>query len=95
MTDATWGERVTVVVHYRPEDDDFSGGYEATTMIGVPHGVIVNGTDEDSAEGALGNLLDGLCAFGFAGSVSIEDATKLGYPDRYEVQVPSPSSGKD
>lgn len=78
---------MTVVLHYRPEDEDFSGGYEATTMTGVPHGVIVNGNDEDSAEGALDNLLDGLRAFGFAGSVAVEDATTPGTMRQYEVPM--------
>ncbi len=83
----SWGDRVTVIVHYRPEDQDFGGGYEATTLTGVPHNVIVTGGDEDSAEGALDQLLDGLRAFGFRGRVAVEDATGLGRPQRYEVDL--------
>lgn len=81
----SWGDRVMVIVHYRPEDQDFGGGYEATTLTGVPHNVIVTGGDEDSAEGALNQLLDGLKAFGFRGRVAVQDATGLGRPERYEL----------
>ncbi len=83
----SWGEKVTVIVHYRPEDEDFGGGYEATTITGVPYNVIATGGDEDSAEGALNHLLNGLRAFGFAGRVVVEDATGLGRPQRYEIEV--------
>ncbi len=83
-----WGDEVRVIVHYRPEDEDYGGGYEATTMMGVPHSVVVNGYDEDSAEGALDNLLLGLQAFGFRGRVLVEDATELGHPRQYEIEVP-------
>lgn len=47
-----WGNEVTVVVHHIPEDEDFEGGYEAVTMVGVPHGVIVTGEGRDSADDA-------------------------------------------
>ncbi len=83
----SWGEKVTVIVHYRSEDRDFGGAYEATTITGVPYSVIVTGGDEDSAEGALNHLLDGLRAFGFQGRVAVEDATGLGLPERYEVRL--------
>lgn len=84
---SSWGERVTVIIHHRPEDEDFAGGYEATTITGVPCNVIVTGDDENSAEGALSHLLSGLKAFGFRGRVAVEDATGLGRPERYEVEV--------
>lgn len=83
----SWGEKVTVIVHYRREDEDFGGGYEATTITGVPYNVIVTGGDEDSAEGALSHLLSGLEAFGFRGSVAVENATIPGHVERYEVDV--------
>ena len=35
LTEA-WGGKVTVVVHYVPESEDFEGGCEAVTMMGVP-----------------------------------------------------------
>ncbi len=83
----SWGHKVTVIVHYRPEDQNFGGGYEATTITGVPYNVIVTGDNEDSAEGALNHLLDGLRAFGFRGRVSVEDATYIGGVQRYEVDL--------
>lgn len=83
----SWGERVTVIVHHLPETEDFEGGYEAVTMIGVPYGVSVRGSDSESAEGALNHLLDGLKAFGFAGSVAVEDATHIGGVRRYEMET--------
>ncbi len=80
-----WGKRVTVVVHRVPETEDFEGWYEAVTMSGVPHGVSVLGSDLESAEGALGHLLDGLRAFGFAGRVAVEDSTYIGGVLRYKI----------
>ncbi len=82
-----WEEKVTVVVHRVPESEGFEGGFEATTMTGVPHNVSVTGGDPSSAEGALNHLLDGLRAFGFAGRVAVEDATYVGGVQRYEVRV--------
>ncbi len=81
----TWEDRVTVVVHHIPESGDSEAGYEAVTMKGVPYGVAVTGYDSGSAEAALNNLLDGLRAFGFEGRVAVEDATRFGAVDRYEV----------
>ncbi len=83
----SWGEKVTIIVHYRPEDEDFGGGYEATTITGMPYNVIATAEDEDSAEGALNHLLDGLRAFGFRGRISVEDATYIGGVQRYEVDL--------
>lgn len=82
-----WEAKVTVVVVRIPESEDFEGGFEATTMMGVPHDVSVTGNDPSSAEGALTHLLDGLRAFGFAGHVTVEDATYVGGVQRYEVRV--------
>lgn len=84
MTEA-WGGEVAVVVHHVPESEDYEGGYEATTMTGVPHDVIVTGSDRDSAEAALDHLLAGLRSFGFDGRVAVEDVTRSGYVDRYEI----------
>jgi hypothetical protein len=83
----SWGDRVTVVISYTLEDTGAPGSYEAVTMTGVPHNVIVYGVDEDSAEGALNHLLDGLRAFGFAGRVSVEDFSEDGRGECYEVQT--------
>lgn len=58
------------------------------TMMGVPYGVSVTGSDTDSAEDALKHLLDGLRAFGFGGRVAVEDATHVGGMQRYEVELP-------
>jgi hypothetical protein len=80
-----WGEKVTVVLHHIPESEESESGYEAVTMVGVPHGV----SDPDSAEGALNHLFDGLRAFGFQGRVAVEDATRPGRMERYEIDVPS------
>jgi hypothetical protein len=30
-----WGEKVTVVLHHVPEDEDFKGGFEAVTKMWV------------------------------------------------------------
>lgn len=81
-----WEDQVTVVLHYRPEAEDLEGGYEAETIAGVPHGIIVSGSDRDSARAALNHLIDGLTAFGFTGRLLVEDATVEGL-DRYEAQV--------
>lgn len=84
----SWGDRVTVVISYTPENTEVPGSYEAVTMTGVPHNnVIVYGVDEDSAESALNHLLDGLRAFGFAGCVSVEDFSEDGRGERYEVET--------
>lgn len=81
-----WGERVTVVIHRVPETEETEGGFEAVTMTGVPLNVSVTAF-EDTAHEALDRLLRALMAFGFSGAVAVEDATGLGRPERYEVQV--------
>ncbi len=81
----TWGEGATAILHHVPESEDSEAGFEAVTMKGVPYGVVVTGYDPDSAEGALNNLLDGLRAFGFEGRLSVEDTTRPGAVERYEV----------
>jgi len=86
---STWGEEVTVIVHHVPESDESEGEYEAVTMKGVPHGVSITGSDPESVEGALNHLLDGLRAFGFTGRVMVEDATRLGQVDRYDIPADS------
>src|SRR5215203_7454570 len=75
---STWGDRVTVILHHVPESEASESGFEAVTMVGVPHGVSITGEDPDSAEGALMRLLDGLRAFGFSGRVMVDDATRSG-----------------
>ncbi len=55
-----WGEKVTIVLHHVPESEDFEGGFEAVAMSGVPHNVLITGSDSESTEGALNHLLDGL-----------------------------------
>lgn len=87
MTEA-WGGKVTVVVHHVPESADYEGGFEAVTMMGVPYNVSVNGSDPDSAEGALDHLLHALRSFGFTGRFAVEDATYIGGVQRYEIQGP-------
>ena len=81
----TWEENVTVVLHDVPESEDTEAYFEAVTMKGVPFGVSISGEDADSAENALNRVLDGLRAFGFAGSVSVQDATQSGYLNCYEI----------
>ncbi len=83
-----WGEKVTIMLHHVPESDEFEGGYEAVTIAGVPANVVVTGSDQDSAEGALNHLIAGLSAFGFSGRVAVEDATYIGGIERYEVEIP-------
>lgn len=82
-----WGEKVTVILHHIPESEEHEEGYEAVTMKGVPHNVSITGSDPHSAEGALNHLMDGLRALGFDGRVAVEDATRLGPIERYEVSV--------
>ena len=84
---STWEGEVTVLLHHIPESEDSEASFEAVTMKGVPYGVSITGGDLDSAEGALDQLLDGLRAFGFAGRVVVEDATKPGRPERYELRT--------
>lgn len=84
---STWGEKVTVVLHHVPEGEESEEGYEAVTMKGVPHGVIITGSASDSAEAALNRLLDGLRAFGFSGRVAVEDVTSSGRVERYEIDT--------
>lgn len=85
---STWGDRVAVILHHVPEGGESEGEYEVVTMKGVPHGVIITGSDPDSAEDALNRLLNGLRAFGFSGRVDVEDVTSTGGVHRYEVEVP-------
>ncbi len=84
---STWGEDVTVIVHHVAESEESEEGYEAVTMRGIPFGVIITSADPDSAEGALNRMLDALRAFGFSGRVAVEDATGLGHPERYEIDM--------
>lgn len=84
---AKWASKVTVVVHRVPETEDYEGGFEAVTMTGVPGTVTVTATDRDDKEEAFRSLLEDLRTFGFSGRVAVEDATILGRPERYEVEV--------
>jgi hypothetical protein len=83
----SWGEKVTVVLHYVPESEESEEAYEAVTMGGVPHNVTITSEDSDSSEVALNRMLDALRAFGFTGRVAVEDATYIGGVERYEVEV--------
>ncbi len=87
MASGSWDEKVTIMLHHVPEDEGFEGGFEAVTLVGVPHGVSVAGSDRDSAEGALNHLLEGLRTFGFSGRVAVEDATEAGRVGRYEIET--------
>lgn len=78
---------MTAVLHRVPETEDFEGGFEAVTMGGVPHAVLVTGSDPETAAAALANLLAGLRAFGFSGTLAVEDATYIGGVQRYDVQA--------
>lgn len=82
-----WGRTVTVVLHRIPESEEYEGGFEAVTMTGVPGMVTVAATDRESKEKAFEHLRDGLRAFGFAGTLAVEDATEPGRPVRYEVEA--------
>ena len=55
----------------------------------MPHGVSITGSDQDSAEEALNRLLDALRTFGFAGRVTVDDATHIGGTQRTDIEVPS------
>ena len=85
---STWCEKVTIVVHHVPESEESEEGYEAVTMKGVPHGVSITSEDPNNAEEALNRMLDALRAFGFAGRVTVDDATYIGGVQRYEIEVP-------
>jgi len=82
-----WGGKVNIILHHIPEDRDIEGGYEAITVVGVPYGVSVVGSDPDSPVAALNQLLDGLRVFGFTGRVEVEDTTNPGSVERYEFDV--------
>lgn len=75
------------MLYHVPESEEYEGGFEAVTMMGVPHNVSVTGRNPDFAESALSHVLDGLRAFGFTGYVAVEDATQTGKLERYEVSV--------
>ena len=49
MTEA-WGDELTVAVDYAPESEDYEGGFEAVTMMGIPRNVFRIGSDPGSAE---------------------------------------------
>lgn len=74
----TWDDTVTVIVYHVPESEASESGYEAVTMVGVPHGVSITSKDPDSAEGALKRLVGALRAFGFTGRVRVDDTTNSG-----------------
>lgn len=82
-----WRGHCTVHVHHVPEGEESEEGYEALTMGGVPYGVSITGYGDDSAQEALDQLLCALKAFGFSGTVRVEDATYIGGVQRYEVAV--------
>lgn len=81
-----WVEKVVVVVHHVPESEESEEGYEAVTMSGVPLGVSVS-SDSETAQEALDGLLGALKAFGYVGTVSVEDATYIGGTQHYELEV--------
>ena len=83
----SWGDKVTVILHYSPESEESEQGYEVVTIVGVPHNVSITSEDSDSAEAALKRLLNALRTFGFRGRVSVEDATVPGHMEWYEVDV--------
>ena len=82
-----WSEKVTAVLHRVPETEDFEGGFEAVTITGVLHNVMITGSDPETAGGALEHLLAGLRAFGFSGTLAVDDATYIGGVNRYEIIV--------
>ena len=82
-----WGDTVTVTLYHELEDEDFEGGYEVVTMTGVPEKVQITGTDPHSAEGALDHLTRGLRALGFGGRLLVDDVTRPGRNDQYEITV--------
>lgn len=84
---AQWGETVAATLYPVPDSEESEGGFEAATMGGVPHGVIVSGGDMESKEAALDHLCRGLEAFGFRGRVAVHDVTAVGHSQEYEVEV--------
>ncbi len=56
-------------------------------MVGVPCNVAISGSGRDSEEDALGHLLGGLRALGFADLVNVEDATRTGPVERFESRT--------
>jgi hypothetical protein len=82
------GEEVLAVLHHVPEDEDFKGGYEDETMTGVPNGVRITGSGEDSKEAALDHLVGGLMLLGFRGALVVDDVTEPGRNDNYRVEIP-------
>ena len=82
-----WGEEVSAVLHHVPEDEDFEGSYEAETMTGVPNGVRITGSGEESKEAALDHLVGGLMLLGFRGALVVDDVTEPGRNDNYRVEI--------
>lgn len=87
MDNAGWTEQVVVVIHRVPETEEYEGGFEAVTLSGVPAMLTITATDRDSKEEAFERLREGLRAFGFTGTLAVQDATGLGRPVRYEVGI--------
>lgn len=82
-----WAGRVSVVLHHVPESEESEEGYEAVTMGGVPLGAIVTYSDAETAQEALDGLLGTLAAFGYRGTVAVQDVTQSGRSDSYEVEI--------
>lgn len=81
-----WGDRVVVVVHHVPESEEAEETYEAVTLAGTPLGVSI-AADAPSAREALDRLMSALAAFGYSGTVTVEDATKPGRIERFEEEI--------
>lgn len=82
-----WGESVAVVLYPVSESEETEGGFEAVTMGGVPFDVCITGAAAESSQAALDQVLGALSAFGYSGTVAVEDATYIGGTERYEVSI--------
>lgn len=61
------------------EDEGYEGGYEATTLSGVPQSLTgTTSSGRNSRTDALNDLLTGLRTFGFTERLAVQDATELG-----------------
>lgn len=69
-----------------PTSYAWSGGFEAVAVSGVPMGARI-AVERATSTVALDAMLAALSAFGYEGTVTVEDATYVGGTQHYEVSA--------
>lgn len=82
-----WGNEIGVTLLLEPGSEGYPRLYKATTMSGIPYGVVVSGESEKSGQEAVEHLVSGLRTFGFSGPVLIHDVTVPGRSEQHSLQV--------